>query len=99
MYRMAWRSCKSGKKAAQALHHLWHSSGGQDLADERVRQQGVYGSANYINFDNNERMKILFEGRLEVEQFITGLELHAGHKIDPDNALLILTRYRRCPGR
>lgn len=44
-------------------------------------------------------MKILFEGRLEVEQFITGLELHAGHKIDPDNALLILTRYRRCPGR
>ena len=48
-----------------------------------------YTSTVYINFDNNQRMKALFEGGLEVERLVTGLELYAGHKIDPENTLLI----------
>ncbi len=61
-----------------------------------------FGAANYadvvyINFDNNDRMKILFEGSLEIERLITGLELYAGHKIDPDNTLLIFDEVQEVP--
>lgn len=56
-----------------------------------------YASAVYINFDNNERMKTLFEGSLEAERLITGLELYVGHKIDPDNTLLIFDEVQEVP--
>ncbi len=56
-----------------------------------------YSSVVYINFDNNERMKALFEGGLEVERLVTGLELYAGHKIDPDNTLLIFDEVQEAP--
>ena len=48
-----------------------------------------YESVVYINFDNNERMRNLFEGSLSVDRLVTGLELYAGHKIDETNTLLI----------
>lgn len=56
-----------------------------------------YGSVVYINFDNNERMKGLFEGSFEVARLVTGLELYAGHKIDPDNTLLIFDEVQEVP--
>ena len=56
-----------------------------------------YASTVYINFDNNERVKALFEGGLEVERLITGLELYAGHKIDPKNTLLIFDEVQEAP--
>lgn len=56
-----------------------------------------YQSAVYINFDNNERMKTLFEGGLEVDRLITGLELYAGHKINPENTLLIFDEVQEVP--
>ena len=56
-----------------------------------------YASTVYINFDNNERMKALFEGGLEIERLITGLELYAGHKIDPENTLLIFDEVQEAP--
>ena len=56
-----------------------------------------YKSTVYINFDNNERMKALFEGSMEVERLVTGLELYAGHKIDPDNTLLIFDEVQEVP--
>ena len=56
-----------------------------------------YKSAVYINFDNNERMKALFEGSLEVERLITGLELYAGHKIDSECTLLIFDEVQEVP--
>ena len=56
-----------------------------------------YASTVYINFDNNQRMKALFEGGLEVERLITGLELYAGHKIDPENTLLIFDEVQEVP--
>ena len=51
----------------------------------------------YINFDNNERMKLLFEGSLEVQRLIMGIELFAGHKIDSDNTLLIFDEVQEVP--
>ncbi len=58
-----------------------------------------YASVVYINFDSNERMKSLFEGGLEVERLVTGLELYAGHKIDPEAPCSSSMRYRRPPRR
>ena len=57
----------------------------------------AYESVVYINFDNNERMRRLFEGSLEVERIVTGLELYAGHKIDPENTLLIFDEVQEIP--
>lgn len=56
-----------------------------------------YESVVYINFDNNERMRNLFEGSLAVERLVTGLELYAGHKIDPANTLLIFDEVQEVP--
>lgn len=56
-----------------------------------------YESVVYINFDNNERMRNLFEGSLAVERLVTGLELYAGHKIDPTNTLLIFDEVQEVP--
>lgn len=56
-----------------------------------------YTQCVYINFDNNERMKNLFEGDLEVQRIIMGLELYAGHKIDPENMLLIFDEIQEVP--
>ncbi|MDR1156963.1 MAG: ATP-binding protein [Oscillospiraceae bacterium] len=56
-----------------------------------------YDKVVYINFDNNERMKNLFEGSLEIDRLTTGLELYAGHKIDAENTLLIFDEVQEVP--
>lgn len=56
-----------------------------------------YDQVVYINFDNNQRMKKLFEGDLAIERLMTGLELYAGHKIDPFNTLLIFDEVQEVP--
>ena len=98
MYRMAmeqlqkWKTKKRRKpliiRGARQVGKTW-----------LMKEFGVseYKSAVYINFDNNERMKALFEGSLEVERLVTGLELYAGHKIDPDNTLLIFDEVQEVP--
>lgn len=59
--------------------------------------KGAYEEVVYINFDNNPQMKTLFEESLDVTRLITGLELYAGHKIDPDNTLLIFDEVQEVP--
>ncbi len=98
MYRMAmeqlqkWKAKKQRKpliiRGARQVGKTW-------LMKEFGKNE--YASAVCINFDNNERMKALFEGGLEVERLITGLELYAGHKIDPDNTLLIFDEVQEAP--
>lgn len=56
-----------------------------------------YENVVYVNFDNNERMIKLFEGCLEIERIVTGLELYAGHKINPVNTLLIFDEVQEVP--
>ncbi|MCI8646713.1 MAG: ATP-binding protein [Firmicutes bacterium] len=56
-----------------------------------------YDETVYINFDNNEKMRKLFEESLETERLITGLELYAGHKIDPAHTLLIFDEVQEVP--
>lgn len=57
----------------------------------------TYAHTVYINFDNNERMRTLFTGSFSVERIVTGLELYAGQKIDPDSTLLIFDEVQETP--
>ena len=56
-----------------------------------------YAETVYINFDNNERMKNLFEGSIETQRLILGLELYAGHKLNPLNTLFIFDEVQEVP--
>lgn len=56
-----------------------------------------YNQVVYINFDNNERMRNLFSGSLEIARLVMGLELYAGRKIDPANTLLIFDEVQEAP--
>lgn len=98
MYRIAmqqlinWKNKKNRKpliiRGARQVGKTW-------LMKEFGKEN--YSKVVYINFDNNERMKNLFEGSLEIERIITGIELYAGHKIDVDNTLLIFDEIQEVP--
>ncbi len=51
----------------------------------------------YISFDNNRVMKELFDTDLDVTRLITGIELYAGHKIDPPATLIIFDEIQEVP--
>lgn len=59
--------------------------------------KAAYKETVYVSFDNNSRMQALFDGDLNVERIITGLELYAGHKIDAENTLLIFDEIQEIP--
>lgn len=98
MYRMAieqlkkWKAKKHRKpliiRGARQVGKTW-----------LMKEFGAaeYESVVYINFDNNERMKNLFEGSLEVERLVTGMELYVGYRIDPDKTLMIFDEVQEVP--
>jgi predicted AAA+ superfamily ATPase len=51
----------------------------------------------YINFDNNERMKRLFEGDYDINRLINGLKIESGVDIQPENTLLIFDEIQEVP--
>lgn len=57
----------------------------------------AYEDTVYINFDSNSQMASLFAADLNVERLIMGLELYAGHKINPENTLLIFDEVQEVP--
>lgn len=56
-----------------------------------------YDDMVYINFDNNNQMKELFSVDIDIERIITGLEIYAGHKINPLNTVLIFDEIQQVP--
>ena len=98
MYRSAieelhcWKQRKNRKpliiKGARQVGKTWLMREFGKIAFEKMV---------YISFDNNQRMKDLFSIDLNVERIITGLELYAGHKIDPINTLLIFDEVQEVP--
>ena len=98
MYRMAmeplkqWKAKKHRKpliiRGARQVGKTW-----------LMKEFGAaeYESVVYINFDNNERMKNLFEGSLETDRLVTGMELYIGKKIDPGKTLLIFDEVQEVP--
>ena len=51
----------------------------------------------YINFDNNEAMKILFDGDYNINRLIDGLQLESGEKIKPQTTLIIFDEVQEVP--
>lgn len=56
-----------------------------------------YEKSAYINFDDNERMKKLFEGDFDLKKIIQGLKIEAGVNIEPHNTLIILDEIQETP--
>ena len=56
-----------------------------------------YADTVYINFDSNSRMAELFASDLDTDRLIMGLELYVGHKIDPNNSLLVFDEVQEVP--
>lgn len=57
----------------------------------------AYKNCVYINFDSNSVMAELFASDLNVSRIITGIELYAGKKIDPEETLLIFDEVQEVP--
>lgn len=57
----------------------------------------AYKVTVYINFDNNQQMRELFETDLKTDRIITGLELYSGHKINAEDTLLIFDEVQEVP--
>lgn len=51
----------------------------------------------YVNFDNNPQMRALFAADYDVKRLISGLEIYAGYKIDPELTLLIFDEIQEVP--
>ncbi len=98
MYRIAmekllkWKQSKRRKpliiEGARQVGKTW-------LMKEFGRKE--YADTVYINFDSNSRMAELFASDLDTERLIMGLELYVGHKINPDNSLLIFDEVQEVP--
>lgn len=98
MYRYAiekllnWKESKRRKpliiEGARQVGKTW-------LMKEFGKQ--AYEDTVYINFDSNSVMAKLFEVDLDTERLITGLELYAGRKINPDSTLLIFDEVQEVP--
>lgn len=98
MYRMAmenllaWKQSRRRKpliiEGARQVGKTW-------LMKEFGRQ--AYEDTVYINFDSNARMAELFASDLDTKRLVLGLELYAGRKIDPENALLIFDEVQEVP--
>ena len=56
-----------------------------------------FAKVAYINFDNNERMKVLFEGDFDVHRLLLGLQIESGVDIEPENTLLIFDEIQEVP--
>ena len=56
-----------------------------------------YKKTVYINFDSNVQMAELFSIDLNVDRIIMGLELYAGHKINPTDTLIIFDEVQEVP--
>jgi predicted AAA+ superfamily ATPase len=56
-----------------------------------------YEKCAYINFDDNTRMKKLFEEDFDLERIIQGLKIESGVNIEAENTLIILDEIQEEP--
>ena len=51
----------------------------------------------YINFDNNERMRILFDGDYDIARLIDGLQVESSERINPQTTLIVFDEVQEVP--
>jgi len=55
-----------------------------------------YENTVYIMFEKNPRMKELFSGDMDIRRLLTGLEIEAAAKINPQTTLIIFDEIQAC---
>ncbi len=96
------------RDAMEELHRWKQKKNKKPLVIRGARQVGktwimkkfgetAYINTVYINFDNNQQMKELFEKDMKTDRIITGLELYTGHKINSEETLLIFDEIQEVP--
>lgn len=96
------------REAIQDLVNWKNSFGRKPLIIRGARQVGktwimkefgktYYDKFVYINFDNNERMKSVFNADLDIPRILTALEIESGIKIQSDNTLIIFDEVQEVP--
>ena len=96
------------RAAIEKLYRWKESKRRKPLIIEGARQVGktwlmkefgkkAYEETVYINFDSNSKMADLFASDLNTDRLIMCLELYCGHKINPDNTLLIFDEVQEVP--
>lgn len=87
-----WKSDENRKpliiKGARQVGKTW-------LMKEFGREQ--YQNYAYINFDGNERMKILFDGDYDIERIIQGLKIESKVNIEKEKTLIIFDEVQEVP--
>lgn len=56
-----------------------------------------YEKLAYINFDDNSRMRKLFDEDFDLDNIIQGFKIESGVNIDPENTLIILDEIQEVP--
>jgi len=56
-----------------------------------------YEKYAYINFDDNERMKKLFDEDFNLDRIMQGLKIESGVNIEPENTLIIFDEVQETP--
>lgn len=51
----------------------------------------------YINFDNNARMRALFEGDFDIDRLLLALQIESGVKIEAENTLIVFDEIQEVP--
>ena len=91
-YLIKWKGLKKRKpliiRGARQVGKTW-------LMNEFGRIH--FENVAYINFDNNERMQILFDGDYNIPRLIDGLQLESGEKIKPQTTLIIFDEVQEVP--
>ncbi len=59
--------------------------------------KNYYEKCAYINFDDNTRMKNLFEEDFDLNKIIQGLKIESGVNIEPQNTLIIFDEIQETP--
>lgn len=96
------------RAAMEKLFQWKQSTRRKPLIIEGARQVGktwlmkefgrrAYADTVYVNFDSNSQMAELFASDLKPDRLVMGLELYAGHKIDPNCTLLIFDEVQEVP--
>lgn len=57
----------------------------------------AFKSTAYINFDNNERMRLLFEGDFDIPRLISALQIECGCQIEQGNTLILFDEVQEVP--
>ena len=59
--------------------------------------KNAFKNIAYINFDNNQRMKELFDGNFEIPRLLMALQIESGTSIKADETLIIFDEIQEVP--